>query len=534
MSTRARIVLRWCTVAFVGLAAAIGAGSALGDVDPGALGPFAVDEVAEDVPRAGGGTVPARIFYPSGPAGEVDPAAVPCPLVVYQHGFARSPGRYTDIAEHLASRGYIVMLGDFPCGFLGCDHDRNADTVVTMISWMLEQDATPGSRFEGAIDEDAIGTSGHSAGGLWALVAAARDPRIGASAPMDPVDNDALGVGSMASIGAPVSITYSEPSSCNADGSAVDLYAAGVDQKRGMLLVGANHCDPERDGDFFGCELSCGRWNAERHALYVRTMTAWFEYYLRCDDAYYEDVFGTWIGARRAEGKLTYDAELRPEAPASLEASWSGRVDLERGPPTRCAGVTSWSVYRRELPGGSFAVVATGLPIDVLTWSDETTEPGRSYVYVARDVMTDLDRSYESGDSPEAQIDVPAGGTTPLEASGPEDAPLLVARGDGTALDLSYAPAGCASDHTAYWELRSAVGAGPMSWTDQACALGASGSATIDPGDVAPGRAVFLVVAGNDGEREGSYGRTSAGAERPAASNVAACTYTQDLSGACP
>ena len=42
---------------------------------------------------------------------------------------------------------------------------------------MLDESATPGSFYEARIDADAIGTSGHSAGGLWALTAAARDPR---------------------------------------------------------------------------------------------------------------------------------------------------------------------------------------------------------------------------------------------------------------------------------------------------------------------------------------------------------------------
>lgn len=518
----------------LGTMVALGAAAslALAYVDPGEPGPFAVASRSETVPRAGGGTVPADVYYPVGEGGAIDPEAGACPLVVYQHGFARSPSRYTDIAEHLASRGYVVMLGDFPCGFLGCNHDRNADTVVTMISWMLDENAAPGSFYEGRIDATAIGTSGHSAGGLWALTAAARDPRIGASAPMDPVDNNELGVSSMPAIDAPVSITYSEPSSCNADQSALDFYNAGVDPKRGMLLVNANHCDPEKDGDFFGCELTCGRWNAARHALYVRTMTAWFEYHLRCDAAYYDDVAGSWIEDRLGEGVLTYDAELRPEAPPALVASWEGAVRLERGAPLRCAGVSSWRVYRRELPGGAFGLIAADLPVAQLTYVDESAEPGLSYAYVARDVFADFREDFESGDSPEAAIDVPGGSTTPLEASPRAGAAMLVSRGVADALLVSYQPAGCASDHTVYWDLQTTGGA--PSWEGQACNLGASGDASFDAGPLAPGEALVFVIVGNDAFVEGSYGKDAAGAERASAASLPACSYPQSLAGRCP
>ena len=55
---------------------------------------------------------------------------------------------------------------------------------------------------------------------MWSLVAAGRDSRIAAVAPLDPVDNAALGVDALPGARAAIAVTYSEPSSCNANGSA--------------------------------------------------------------------------------------------------------------------------------------------------------------------------------------------------------------------------------------------------------------------------------------------------------------------------
>ena len=53
------------------------------------------------------------------------------------------------------------------------------------------------------------------------------------------------------------------------------LYAAANPRKRGVKLVGANHCDPEKDNDVLGCVLTCGAWNATRHKRYLRYVTGW-------------------------------------------------------------------------------------------------------------------------------------------------------------------------------------------------------------------------------------------------------------------
>ena len=513
------------------LAAACGA--ALAATDPGTRGPFAVGKLNVDIPVTGGATLNADIYYPAKDGG-VDPAAGRLPIVIFGHGFSRNKDRY-DVGDHLATRGYLTIQADYPCGFFGCNHSKNADDMSAQIDWIFAQDANAASIFFGRIDTSKAGTSGHSAGGLWALAAAGRDARVIASAPLDPVDNNGLGVGALPFARAAIGITYSEPSSCNADGSSEVLYAAAVPQKRGVKLVSANHCDPEKNSDFLGCGLTCGSWNATRHQRYLRYVTAWLEYFLRCDKSYDEWALGARVEQDLAAGVITYDAALAPEAPAGLAATAdAAAIVVTRAAPDPCAAIASWRLYRGDASGGPYGLRADELPVAQASVRDEAVEPGRTYFYVARDVARDFRSAFESPDSGEASATAGSGAPGPGEAS-PPAAPLTARRAGGSpdALEVSYSPAGCATGHTIYWSLRAAPLADPPAWSAQQCGIGTSGSATFDPGPVPPGSWIYFAVAGNDGTGEGSYGRGSDGAERPAASGLPGCSYARDLA-ACP
>jgi hypothetical protein len=135
---------------------------------------------------------------------------------------------------------------------------------------------------------------------------------------MDPVDNGDQGVAALGSLVAPVAITYSEPSSCNANGSALTLYNTAHAPKRGMRIVGANHTDPQDPAGALSA-LFCGAANSARQTLYRRYMTGWFDYYLRDDATYGPWVFHQPDGALASDlgsNKVTY-----AESPAPL-AAW--------------------------------------------------------------------------------------------------------------------------------------------------------------------------------------------------------------------
>jgi predicted dienelactone hydrolase len=248
--------------------------------DPGANGSFTAGKQTISIPATQGSVLTTDVHYPKSAAGGVDPAAGLCPVIVFGHGFSRSKEQYVNVGSHLATRGFITIIPNFS----GSDHGRNADDLIAMIDWILARNADPGSIFNGRIDAAAIGSSGHSAGGLSAILAASRDARIRATAPRDPVDSNSLGVNALASVHIPVAITYSEDSSCNANGSARALYAAALSPKRGVKIVGGTHCDPEDPTNFL-CTLVCGSAASARQTLYRKYTTGWFEYYLRCDSS---------------------------------------------------------------------------------------------------------------------------------------------------------------------------------------------------------------------------------------------------------
>jgi hypothetical protein len=188
------------------------------------------------------------------------------------------------------------------------------------------------------------------------------------------VDNNNLGVDLIASITAPVAITYSEDHACNANGSARTLYAAASPIKRGVKIVGATHCDP-LDPANVGCDLICGASDPARQELYRRYVTGWFEFWLRCDPSYFDWVYGANVQADLAAGTITYEADPDPgpTTPCSinpppevrnLRAARSG-VDIvfswDAVPPP----VTEYRLYRAivmpfagEILRGTFSVEA--------------------------------------------------------------------------------------------------------------------------------------------------------------------------------
>jgi dienelactone hydrolase len=291
-----------------------GLGLAPAATDPSLDGPFTSTRLTLGIPGTQGATLTTDVYFP-GTTNALSAAAGRCPVILIGHGFSQSKDQHVNQGRHLATRGYIVLI---PNSNAASDHSRFADDLRKCIDWIEARDSDTNSLFFGRVRADRVGATGHSAGGLSAILAASRDSRIRAVSPMDPVDNSGLGVAALATIAAPVAITYSEPSSCNANGSALTLFNAALAPKRGIRIVGANHTDPQDPPSALSA-LFCGRANSARQSLYRRYMTGWFEYHLRGDASYRPWVFnqaGGPLAADLAANKITY-----AEAPAPL-AAW--------------------------------------------------------------------------------------------------------------------------------------------------------------------------------------------------------------------
>ena len=282
--------------------------------DPAANGPFPASRQTISIPGTQGATLTTDVYFP-GTNNTLSPGAGQCPVLLLGHGFSQSKDQHVNQGYHLATRGFIVLI---PNSNAPSDHSRFADDLRKCIDWIEARDADTNSLYFGRVRADRVGATGHSAGGLSAILAASRDPRIRALSPMDPVDNGGQGVAALATLAAPVAITYSEPSSCNANGSALTLYTAARAPKRGMRVVGANHTDPQ-DPASLSSALFCGAADSGRQALYRRYMTGWFEYHLRGDASYGPWAFnqpGGPLASDLGSNQITY-----AEAPASL-AAW--------------------------------------------------------------------------------------------------------------------------------------------------------------------------------------------------------------------
>jgi dienelactone hydrolase len=253
--------------------------------DPAIHGSFPSHALTVSIPGTQGANLSTDLYYP-GDAGSVAADAGLCPVIILGHGFSQSKSNHANQGRHLATRGYIVLM---PQSNQASNHSRFADDFIKCIDWVVARHGDSASVLFRRVRVNRVGVSGHSAGGLSAILAASRDKRIRAVSVMDPVDNGCQGVAVLPDIKAPVAITCSEPSSCNANGSALALYNSATAPKRGILIVGANHSDPQ-DPVSFTSALLCGSANSTRQALYRRYMIGWFEYHLRGDKRY-----GPWV-----------------------------------------------------------------------------------------------------------------------------------------------------------------------------------------------------------------------------------------------
>jgi len=181
-------------------------------------GPFAVGVstltlVDESRPTDANGSYPGadtrtlvtEVWYPAEGRTEaselrdapLDSSQAPYPLIVFSHGLTGVRRQSTFYTEHLASHGYVVISPDYPLSNgLAPGGPRAGDVlnqpadVSFLIDSFLGFSDEPGNQFEGAIDETAIGLTGHSLGGLTTLLATfgpLADPRVKAAVPLAPV-----------------------------------------------------------------------------------------------------------------------------------------------------------------------------------------------------------------------------------------------------------------------------------------------------------------------------------------------------------
>jgi len=153
-------------------------------------------------PGAASRTLVTEVWYPAEgdtSAGEIrdaplDRSGAPYPLIVFSHGYTGIRRQSTTYTAHLASHGYVVVSADYPLTNLSAPGGPRLSDVVNQpgdVSFLIDSflgfSRQADHQLEGAIDEEAIGLSGHSMGGLTTLLAAfgpLRDARVKAALPI--------------------------------------------------------------------------------------------------------------------------------------------------------------------------------------------------------------------------------------------------------------------------------------------------------------------------------------------------------------
>lgn len=148
-------------------------------------GAYAWGETMVNVPTPGlPSGVDAKVYYPAVSQGSNTDVsnAGPFPVIAFGHGFFFGASSYDSTLRHLATRGYIVVATSSQELTFNPNREQYISDMSRSVDYIITQNSTAGSPFEGRVNSAQLGISGHSLGGGIALVAAARDSRFKATA----------------------------------------------------------------------------------------------------------------------------------------------------------------------------------------------------------------------------------------------------------------------------------------------------------------------------------------------------------------
>jgi dienelactone hydrolase len=179
----------------------------------------------------------------------------PHPLLVFAHGFERTPADYASLLRAIASAGYVVAAPVFPLTSTRAPGGPNEADLVNqpadvrfVITRLLALNRSRG-RLHDAIDPLRIAVAGQSDGGITALSVAYdaryRDPRVRAAIVM----SGALpaGFGSFPADGPPLLALQGTADTLNSPATTAAYFALAHRPKFLVWLLGASHLPPYTD-----------------------------------------------------------------------------------------------------------------------------------------------------------------------------------------------------------------------------------------------------------------------------------------------
>lgn len=258
------------------------ASPALASAQPETRGRYTVADFDAGRLSLAGARIPVRVYHPADrPSG--------APLVAVIHGFLRNGSFMAEMARTLASRGYVALVPDMPCGLAGCDHDANADQILALLDWGAMQGSLQSSPLNGRIDPLRRGAIGHSWGGLATLLTSARVSELDVAVLLDPQEDRGAGLRAAPSVTVPTAHLMAEVLG-NCNGLWGPVFPATPEPNLQLRVVGSGHCDPEEPSDR-ACPLGCGSGDPSLSYLFRRYAIAWIACELEGDPA-----MTSWLG----------------------------------------------------------------------------------------------------------------------------------------------------------------------------------------------------------------------------------------------
>lgn len=272
---------------------------ASGLAEPATSRSFAAGWRRVSVERPAGGGFDALLFYPALQPGQdaaFDASGGPYPGIAFGHGFAQTPDRYDGTLADLATHGYLVIAPESYSGVLPApDHAAFAEDLRLALDWLARAGAgaLPAAiDLAGAVDGAAFGLSGHSMGGGAAILAASRDRRVRALAPMAPAETSPSAIAAMAELEIPaLLLAGSEDTITPLAQHAGPIFEAGRWPRLLPVIRGGSHCGFQ-DRPF---PLFCDSGSLAREAqlaLTGRILGAFFDLHLKQDRARWREVWG--------------------------------------------------------------------------------------------------------------------------------------------------------------------------------------------------------------------------------------------------
>jgi dienelactone hydrolase len=296
---------------------------------------------------AAGASIPVVVVYPSD-------AGASGPVVAVVHGFLRNGSYQMEMARTFASRGFVAVVPDMPCGAGGCDHDANAAQISALLEWAVDESATSGSEIEGRVDGELRAVVGHSWGGLGTFLAASRDANIDAWVGLDPQEDSGDALDAAPDVAIPNMHLMAEvDGNCNGEWGA-NVYDATAAPHVRLVITNSGHCDPEDPSDSL-CDFACTAGDRSTSFLFRRYAVAFVACALGVDASMEEWIGGSGYDGDVASGRLI---DIMEEGLDAMECGAepimrdAGIVELDAGSAAQDAGVMAARDAGRDRDAG--------------------------------------------------------------------------------------------------------------------------------------------------------------------------------------